>query len=142
MVNSEWCTIHYSLFTIHHSFLHSTLPILSRRHAHHAHELTLVGRGAQTVVGRDLLGHVELVQRVVHRLHAELLAGLHRRVDLVDLVVANQRANGASHDENLGGHHTTAADLRQQRLRDDALETECQLRAYLRLLVAREDVDD
>src|SRR5688572_15579662 len=107
--------------------LHRSLAILGRRHAHHAHELTLVARGADAVVGRDLLGHVELVQRIVHRLHAELLAGLHRRIDLVDLVVADERADGAGHHEDLGGHHAAAADFRQQGLRDDALETEREL---------------
>ena len=65
------------------------------------------------------------------------------RVDLVDLVVADQRADRRRHDENLRRHRAARPFARrQQRLRDDPLEHERELRAHLRLLVAREDVDD
>jgi hypothetical protein len=61
----------------------------------------------------------------------------------MDFVVANQRANRGRHHQNLGGHHTPLSGAAwQQRLRDDALEHERELRAHLRLLMARKDVDD
>ena len=93
---------------------------------------------------RDLLAHVQRRQRLVERLHAELLlAGLHRRVDLVDLVLADQVADGGRRHQDLQRHDApAAARLRQQRLTDDAFEHERELRADLRLLVRREHVDD
>src|SRR3990172_4856588 len=58
-------------------------------------ELVLVRAAPQSVLERDEAALVELPQRLVHRLHPELLlAHLHRRVDLVHLVLADQVANG------------------------------------------------
>ena len=48
---------------------------------------------------------------------------------------------GVDH-EHLVGRHPAAADLRQQRLREDADDRRRQLRADLLLLVGGEDVDD
>src|SRR5207237_1300137 len=91
----------------------------------------------------DFPAHVQLVQRVVQRLHAVLLARLHHRRDLFDLFVADERPDRGGHDQNLGGHDAAAAlGLLQQRLCDDALEHERQLGTDLRLLVRREHVDD
>src|SRR4029079_5942282 len=53
------------------------LPVVLRREADHAHELRRVVTRAQHFVERDSLAHVEIVQTVVHRLHAVLLSGLH-----------------------------------------------------------------
>ena len=59
------------------------------------------------------------------------------------LVVTDQRAHGRCDHEDLGRHAaSTTTGAWQQGLRHDSLEHERQLRAHLRLLVAREDVDD
>ena len=65
-----------------------------------------------------------------------LLTGLHERVDLVDLLVPDDGADRRRADHDLGSHDPPLAlGLRQQRLGDDALEHERELRAYLALLV-------
>jgi hypothetical protein len=93
-------------------------------------------RDAQALLERHLARHVQLIQRVVHRLHAVLLSGLHHRVDLVHLVVADEGPDGWRRDEDLGSHRAAAPlGPRQQRLGDDALERERELRPNLRLLV-------
>ena len=57
----------------------------------HLLELVLHRRGVHRRLQRDQPPLVQRRQRLVHRLHPELLlAGLHRRVDLVDLVLADQ----------------------------------------------------
>src|SRR5438132_1295777 len=119
------------------------LALVLRRLADHPQELVRVRRDAEALVLGNLATQVELVQRVVQRLHAVLLARLHHRRDLFDLFVADQRPDRGGHDQNLGGHDAAAAlGLLQQRLCDDALEHERQLGPDLRLLVRREHVDD
>src|SRR5438128_2096790 len=119
------------------------LLVLERRLADHPQELVRIRRDAQAFLLQDFPADVELVQRVVQRLHPVLLARLHRRFDLVHLVVADQGADRrrAHHDLR---RHDPAPPLRllQQGLRDDALEDERELGADLRLLVGREHVDD
>src|SRR5215204_3053525 len=87
---------------------------------------------------------VERGQRLVEGLHAVLaLAGLHHRVDLVHLVLADEVADGRVGDEYLQRHRAPAAvGARDERLAEDAFQDERELRAYLRLLRGGEDVDD
>ena len=57
---------------------------------------------------RHLLGDATRLdvcgERHVHRLHAERRAGLHHRVDLVRLALADQVAHGRRADQDLHGH--------------------------------------
>src|SRR6266704_1055778 len=119
------------------------LLVLERRLANHPQELVRIRRDAQALLLHHVPRHVELVQRVVQRLHPVLLAGLHRRFDLVHLVVADQRADRWRADHDLR-RHDPAPPLRllQQGLGDHPLEDERELGADLRLLVGREHVDD
>src|SRR5690349_15574659 len=86
-----------------------TAAIIQWAATDHAQELIRVARHAQTLLVRHLPAHVELVEPVVERLHAVLLPRLHERVDLMDLVVANERADRRRHDEDLRGHRAPAA---------------------------------
>src|SRR2546426_554714 len=119
------------------------LPVVERRLADHPQKLVRRRRHPQAFVLGDLAAHVQLVERIVQRLHPVLLARLHHGRDLLDLLVPNQRPYRGGHDEDLARHHAAAAlGLLQQRLGDDTLEHERQLGAHLRLLVRREHVDD
>src|SRR5204863_1161608 len=119
------------------------LLLVERRLADHPQEVVRRGRHPQAFVLADLAAHVQLVQRIVERLHPVLLARLHHRRDLLDLLVPNQRPDRGRHDEDLARHHPAAAlGFLQQRLRDDALQHERQLGADLGLLVRREHIDD
>ena len=92
---------------------------------------------------RDLAGADEARQRGVHRLHAVRRAGLDQRVDLVRLALADQVAHARRRHEDLGGDLAApAVGRRDERLRDDPLEADRELRADLALLGRREDVDD
>ena len=72
-----------------------------------------------------------------------LRAGLHDRVDLLDLALADQVPDGVVREQDLErGDAALAVGGRQQRLRDDALERAGDLHADLLLLLGREDVDD
>ena len=85
----------------------------------------------------------ELRQRLLHRLHAPARAGLHVRVDLLDLPLADQVPDRVVEEEDLErAHAARAVRLRQQRLGDDALERVGELHPHLVLLRGREDVDD
>ena len=69
--------------------------------------------------------------------------GLHGRVDLVGLALADEVADRRRGDQHLGGDDppTTVGGLREG-LADHALQGHRQLGAYLLLLVRREHVDD
>src|SRR5436309_10392246 len=54
------------------------LALIHQGLADHPQELVRVGRGAEALLLRDLAGDVQLVERVVQRLHAVLLPRLHR----------------------------------------------------------------
>src|SRR5690348_17542870 len=69
-------------------------------HAAHPRQLDRIVGGANHFFPCDLARHVELIERIVHRLHSVLLSRLHHRVDLVDLVLTNQRADRGRADEN------------------------------------------
>ena len=71
------------------------------------------------------------------------LADLHLRVDLVDLLVAHEVADGRGGEHHLDGERAAGAvATADELLRHHRLEDQRQLRADLRLLVRREDVDD
>src|SRR6266571_2196502 len=91
------------------------LLVLERRLANHPQELVRIRRDAQALLLHHFPAHVELVQRVVQRLHPVLLAGLHRRFDLVHLVVADQRADRRRADHDLR-RHDPAPDRKSTRL--------------------------
>src|SRR6266704_2354095 len=55
------------------------LLVVQRRFADRPEELVRVRRDAEALVFRDLPPHVELIQRVVQRLHPVLLPRLHRK---------------------------------------------------------------
>src|SRR5665213_4268088 len=59
---------------------------LDHRLADQPIELGRIARHPQALLLVHLACHVQLVQRVVHRLHAVLFSGLHRRIDLVNFV--------------------------------------------------------
>src|SRR6185503_13378575 len=69
-------------------FAAAAAVLVRNRLANHSQELILVGAHPQTLFERDLAPHVQTVEVVRQGLHSELLAGLHRRIDLVDLVLA------------------------------------------------------
>src|SRR6266513_1119318 len=106
---------------------------LQRAGAAGDHLLQLVGvrRARQRHLQRNLFLEVERGQRLVEGLHPVLrLSGLHHRVDLVDLVLADEIADGRVRHEDLHGHHAAVAvGLRQQRLAEDPLEDERELGA-------------
>src|SRR5690606_9075003 len=96
------------------------------------------------VVEADQPPLVERRERLVHGLHPVLvLADLHLRVDLMDLVLADQVADRGVRDHQLDREHAArAVRAREQRLAQHPLEHERELRPYLRLLVGREHVHD
>ena len=70
-------------------------------------------------------------------------AGLHVRVDLLDLSLTDQVPDRVVEEEDLErATRDPAVDCREQRLRDDALQRVRELHAHLVLLRRREDVDD
>ncbi len=83
-------------------------------------------------------------ERLVERLHPVLvLSGLHHRVDLVELVLADEVPDRGRRDEDLHREAPALARrLRQERLAEDPLQDEGELRPHLRLLAGREGVDD
>src|SRR5437762_2973394 len=110
------------------------------------HFLQLVSqRGALNgLLQRDLLLEIERGQRLVESLHSELvLARLHGGINLVDLVFANQIADGRVGYHDLHGHHSALpAHFGQQRLAHDAFQHQRELSADLRLLVRGKYVND
>src|SRR6266513_1842646 len=123
--------------------LRQRFPLVQRRLADHPQELVGIGGHPQTLVLPDLAVHVQLVQRVGEGLHPVLLARLHRRLDLVHLVVADERPDRRRAHHDLRRHHAAPSlELLEQGLSDHALQHERELGADLGLLVRREDVDD
>src|SRR5262249_52506172 len=71
--------------------------------AEHLLELVELGRVPQRLVDRDVVLLHERGEGLPHRLHAELgLADLHLRVDLVDLLLADEVTDGGVRDHDLG----------------------------------------
>src|SRR6266566_4869347 len=123
--------------------LRQCFPLVQRLLADHPQELVRIGGDPQTLLLRHFTVHVELVERIGERLHPILLPGLHRRLDLVDLVVADQRPDGGRAHHDLRRHDPAPPlELLKQRLGDHPLQHEGELRPDLRLLVRGEDVDD
>src|SRR4051794_21602792 len=121
-----------------------------RGHSEAAH--AAAGQAAQLLRRRRaLLGHAlgdlarahELRERRIHRLHADVRAGLHRGRDLMRLALADQVADGRRRHEDLGGHDARrAVGGRDELLGHDTLERDRELHADLVLLVGGEDIDD
>ena len=108
-----------------------------------AEQLVRVARAVERDLGRDRPAQDELGKRLLHRLHPARGAGLHHRVDLLDLALADQVADGVVGEQDLERRDAAlAVGGRQQRLRDDAFERAGELGAHLALLLGREDVDD
>src|SRR5450759_4955800 len=84
----------------------------------HIHEFVPVGGGAQRRVHRDQPVEEQRRQRLVQRLHPHpLLARLHRGVDLVDLVLADQVPDRGGRHQDLGGDDSARLTrARKQRL--------------------------
>src|SRR5207302_3576098 len=116
----------------------------ARAGGEHVAQLVRIGAARHSLVDGDRAPLDQRGQGLVERLHPELrLAHLHRRVDLMDLVLANEVPDGGVGHHHFDGEHAArAARLADQVLRDHALEHEAELRANLRLLVGREDVED
>ena len=106
-------------------------------------ELLGPGRAGERSLARDHAAEQEIGERLLHRLHAAARAGLHDRVDLLDLALADQVPDGVVGKEDLErGDPAHAVGRRDERLGDDALERAGELDADLVLLLGREDVDD
>src|SRR5207247_8778331 len=92
-----------------------TVLLVRGRFADGPQEIVGLGRHAQALVFGDLSSHVELIERVVQRLHTVLFPGLHRRLALVDLVVADQGWTRRRADRDIGGSGpaATLGSLRQ-----------------------------
>src|SRR6266536_1702493 len=138
---------HSSLLPRHGGLAHRTRSASAQKASaarDHFLQLVLVAGAGERGFYGDLLLEIGGRQRLVERLHAELLlAGLHGRVDLVNLVFPDQVADGGIGNQNL---HTHGPSLIvgpwQQALTHDAFEHQRKLGADLGLLVRREHVDD
>src|SRR5919107_589828 len=107
-------------------------------------QLVGVRRALHRDLDRDEALVVERGERLVEGLHAVLaLARLHHRVNLVNLVLADEVAYGRVGHEYFERHAAPApVGARDERLAEYAFEYERELRAYLRLLRGGENVDD
>src|ERR1700722_3153828 len=93
---------------------------------------------------RNLLLEIGRGQRLVKRLHAELvLSGLHGRINLVNFVFADQVSYRSVGNKDFHNHGAAlAADGWQKGLTHDSFQHQGQVSANLRLLVRRKDVND
>ncbi len=92
--------------------------------------------------GDDAAQH-ELRERLLHRHHPARGGGLHDRVDLLDLPLADQVPGRVVREQDLErGDAALAVGGREQRLRDDSLQRAREHDPNLLLLLGREDVDD
>ena len=105
-------------------------------------ELVGVLRLGQHILLRHLLLAPQLKEAVVEELHAEFAARLNGRVDSKGFIFTDQIADGRRANEDLISRDATAADLRQQCLRDHADDGRGELRAHLLLLVGGKGIDD
>ena len=108
-----------------------------------AAELIRPRRARERDLGGDHAPLHQIGERLLHRQHAARGAGLHDRVDLLDLRLADQVANRVVGDQDLERGDTPASvGGRHEVLRDDALQRRGELDAHLVLLLGGEDVDD
>src|SRR5581483_7357662 len=91
---------------------------------------------------RDLAAPHQVLQALVERLHAVLLASLDRGIHLRDLVLADQVADRGNADHDFMRGDAAAADLLQQRLRNHRAQRLGQHRTHHRLFARGEHVDD
>src|SRR4030095_9266093 len=107
-----------------------------------ASELLFVLRSeARFFLGDDALLQ-QLLQALVERLHAVLLAGLARGIHLRDLAFADQVTDRRGAGQDLVRGAAAAADALEQRLRDRGAQRLGQHRAHHFFLGRREHVDD
>jgi hypothetical protein len=98
---------------------------------------------AQRVFVGDHLAFVEVEQRLVEGLHAELAAALHQLLDLGHLALEDQVGDQRRVEQHLDRRDAALALLaRQQALRDQALEVERQVHQQLCTPLLGEEVDD
>ncbi|ENO74969.1 twitching motility protein PilT [Thauera sp. 63] len=106
-------------------------------------EVVLVLRAELRLGGRDHVAAHEVGEALVQRLHADILAGLDRRIHLRDLVLADQVADGGGADHDLVRGHAARTVLGlEQGLRDHRAQRFGQHRAHHVLFRRGEDVDD
>ena len=105
----------------------------------HLLQLPRFGLRPMAFLERDLPVELGGEQPLVHRLHAELLPGLHQGVDLVGLALADDRRDGRGADQDLRHDDpSAAAHPGDELLGHDALQHEGQLGQDLLLLVGWE----
>ncbi len=105
-------------------------------------ELVGPARARERRVARDLASHDQVGKRLLEGLHASGSAGLHDRVDLLDLPLPDQVADCVVGKEDLDGRQASVAvDRRHERLRDDRLQRARDLHPDLLLLGGGEHVD-
>src|SRR3984893_2108752 len=94
--------------------------------ADHFLQFVLVAGARHRHFNGDLFLEIRCRQRLIKRLHSELvLAGLHGRVNLVDLVFADQVADGRVGNHDLHAHGTAlVVDPGQQALAHDAFQNQ------------------
>src|SRR5690349_11846225 len=91
----------------------------------------------------DLLRLIQLLQRLVHSIHAEVLSVTYRGVELAGIAVLDLLANGRRIGQYLDGRDTPdAGRAMHQPLRGDAEQGSRQLRGDLPVQVLREAVDN
>src|SRR5580704_6484009 len=124
------------------------LTASARRSSHPAVDHVLkfigIGRARKGNVQSDGLLEVSIRQALIERLHArDSGSGLHRRVDLVNLVFADQVTDSRRGNQDFHHHRTSAAvSAGQERLTENPFQYHGELRANLRLLVSGKNVDD
>ena len=116
---------------------------VARAHVHAVEALRVDREVLRDVAARSCPLRHEAAQVLVERVHADAGSGLHRRVDLRDLALADHVRDRGRVDEHFG-RDRAAVGLRErhQRLADDALQRVAELGADLVLLVGGEHVDD
>src|SRR2546430_1858281 len=90
------------------------LPVVERCLADHPQELVRRRGHPEAFVLGALAAHVQLVERIVQRLHPVLLARLHHGRDLLDLLVPNQGPHRGGHDEDLARSEEHTSELQSQ----------------------------
>src|SRR4051812_25909509 len=131
-----------------HDCLAPRHPQASRRSVGGCESVAL--KEAEQLVGPARAGHGDLLrddpardevdERLLEGLHAAAGIGLHDRVDLLDLRLADEVPDSVVGEQDLeGGHAPLAVHSRKERLRDDSLDRGCQLDADLLLLRGREN---
>ena len=108
-----------------------------------AAELIRPRRAGERDLGGDDAPLHQVGERLLHGEHAARGAGLHHRVDLLDLCLADEVADRVVGDQDLErGDTPTPVGSGDEVLRHDSLQRGCKLYANLALLFRGEGVDD